>query len=152
MADVQPIITAATQLLNEWQGAAAGVLLMHFLTMPGISDSDAADARALLEYLQGGHYATAHLRHTEALQAKADAVQLLAQQRAEKKQHSAARRERKTFIRAEVAALLKTGATHKEIRQRLNATGWEISHAINWNEAHGVDMTRAPETIKPYAR
>ncbi|WP_338456978.1 hypothetical protein [Citrobacter portucalensis] len=142
------LLTGAGALLKDWRGAPAAVLLKMFIALPagqqGSTEEEQAgnqrNARALLAYIEGGDFDRAYQLHQRQQEALKQAVQLVAEERQEKRQKVQARQQRKKWLRDEVAALSRSGATRREMQALLQVTGWEIGAAVGWNKRNGVDL------------
>ncbi|CAM7447368.1 hypothetical protein CIPOMA221M_12920 [Citrobacter portucalensis] len=143
------LLTGAGALLKDWRSAPAAVLLKMFIELPagqkGSTEEEQArnqrNALALLAYIDNGDFDRAYQLHQRQQEALKQAVQLVAEERQEKRQKVEARQQRKAWLRAEVVALARSGVTRREMQTRLQVTGWEIGAAVNWNKRNGVDLT-----------
>lgn len=143
------LLTGAATLLKEWRGVPAAALLKMFIELPaeqqGSTEEEATGnqrhARALLAYIEGGDFDRAHQLHQRQQEALKHAALLVAEEAAEKRRKVQARQQRKKWLREEVAALSRAGATRREIAARLGCSGWEIGAAVNWNRKQGIDIT-----------
>lgn len=142
------LLHGASVLLDEWRSVPALALLRAFIELPadqqGATPEEAAsnrrDATALTQYITGGDFERARQQHQERQAAIARAAELVAEAAAAKRRKTKERQQRKAWIRAEVAALSRAGATRREMQVRLGCSGWEIGAAVNWNKRQGNDI------------
>lgn len=142
------LLTGAGALLKDWRSAPAAILLKMFIELPaaqqGSTEEEQArnqrNALALLTYIECGDFDRAYQLYQRQQEALKQAVQLVAEERQKKRQKVQARQQRKAWLRSEVAALARSGATRREMQALLQVTGWEIGVAYNWNKRNGVDL------------
>ncbi|MRT15162.1 hypothetical protein GJV07_23115 [Enterobacteriaceae bacterium RIT711] len=144
------LLTGAGALLSNWRSVPAAALLNMFVELSeeeqGGSKEEAAsnrrDALALLAYIENGDFEKAHQLNQRQQEALRHAVALVAEEAAEKRRKVQQRQQRKAWLRDEVAALSRAGATRREMAARLQCSGWEIGHAVGWCKRNGIDITK----------